>query len=120
MRPGQSTLFGTLAGKLYFGLPGPPSAVAVLFNELVLPALRKMQGYAAYSNQDIKAVLDHDISYRKSSGVLIREGILFLRDQVNYVRQAGRREFSNCSILLKDDTSSYRKGDVVTVHRFEK
>lgn len=118
MRPGQSTLFGILAGKLYFGLPGPPSAVAVLFNELVLPALRKMQGYTAYMNEDIKAVLDHDISYRKSRGVLLREGILFLRDEVHYVRQAGRREFSNCSIFLKEDISSYRKGDVVTVHRF--
>jgi hypothetical protein len=71
-------------------------------------------------NQDIKAVLDHDISYRKSRGVLLREGILFLRDQVNYVRQAGRREFSNCSIFLKEGVSSYRKGDVATVHRFEK
>lgn len=120
MRPGQSTLFGILAGKLYFGLPGPPSAVAVLFNELVLPALRKMQGHTAYRNGDIKAVLDHDISFRKSRGVLIREGILFSRDQVNYVRQAGPREFSSCNIFLQEEVSSYRKGDVVTVHKFAK
>jgi molybdopterin molybdotransferase len=120
MRPGQSTLFGIMAGKLYFGLPGPPSAVAVLFNELVLPALRKMQGHSAYMNGDIKAVLDHDISFRKSRGVLIREGILFSRDQVNYVRQAGPREFSSCNIFLQEDISSYRKGDVVTVHKFAK
>ena len=117
MRPGQSTLFGILAGKLYFGLPGPPSAVAVLFNELVLPSLKKMQGQSEYLNRDIKAVLDHDISCGIFRGLLIRQGVLFSHDHVNHVRQVDKREFSNCSIFLKEGHPHYQTGDILIVHK---
>ena len=43
IRPGRSTLFGLLGDKLYFGLPGPPGAVRILFHELLCPFLKKMQ-----------------------------------------------------------------------------
>lgn len=117
MRPGQSTLFGILAGKLYFGLPGPPSAVAVLFNELVLPSLKKMQGQSEFLNRDIKAVLDHDISCGICRGLMIRQGVLFSIDHVNHVRQVDKREFSNCNIFLKEGHPHYQKGDILTVHK---
>jgi len=118
MRPGQSTLFGLVAGKLYFGLPGPPSAVGMLFNELVLPALRQMQGLRDSRNRDSKAVLDRDISLGNSPCLCIRQGILFSRDQIMYVRQCRKNERPNCNILFKAGTDLYRKGEIISVHHY--
>lgn len=46
MRPGRPQAFGTPGGKLFFGLPGNPASVACVFEVLVRPALRAMQGHA--------------------------------------------------------------------------
>jgi len=46
IRPGKPQAFGTPAGKLFFGLPGNPGSVACVFETLVRPALRKVQGFA--------------------------------------------------------------------------
>lgn len=46
MRPGRPQAFGTPGGKLFFGLPGNPASVACVFEVLVRPALRVMQGHA--------------------------------------------------------------------------
>ncbi|MEQ1834087.1 MAG: molybdopterin molybdotransferase MoeA, partial [Candidatus Eisenbacteria bacterium] len=45
MRPGRPQAFGTPGGKLFFGLPGNPASVACVFEVLVRPALRAMQGH---------------------------------------------------------------------------
>jgi molybdopterin molybdotransferase len=47
MKPGKPFLFATGAGgRLIFGLPGNPLSAATGFFELVLPALRRMAGWA--------------------------------------------------------------------------
>jgi len=46
MRPGQPQAFGALEGRLFFGLPGNPASVACVFESLVRPALRRLQGFA--------------------------------------------------------------------------
>ena len=43
-KPGKPLFFGKKDKKLYFGLPGNPSASLVCFYFYVLPALRKMSG----------------------------------------------------------------------------
>lgn len=45
MRPGQPQAFGAADGRLFFGLPGNPASVACVFEALVRPALRWMQGH---------------------------------------------------------------------------
>lgn len=45
MRPGRPQAFGTPRGRLFFGLPGNPASVACVFEALVRPALRKLQGF---------------------------------------------------------------------------
>lgn len=44
IRPGKPLLFGTLQGKLIFGLPGNPISALVCFEEFVRIALWKMMG----------------------------------------------------------------------------
>ena len=46
MRPGKPQAFGTPGGRLFFGLPGNPGSVACVFETLVRPALRRLQGFA--------------------------------------------------------------------------
>ncbi len=47
VRPGKPQAFGAPGGKLFFGLPGNPGSVACVFETLVRPALRQVQGFAA-------------------------------------------------------------------------
>ena len=54
MRPGQPQAFGTPEGRLYFGLPGNPASVACVFEALVRPALRKLQGFASLDRPRIE------------------------------------------------------------------
>jgi len=46
MKPGRPQAFGVPGGRLFFGLPGNPASVACVFEALVRPALRKLQGYS--------------------------------------------------------------------------
>ncbi|MEY4375038.1 MAG: hypothetical protein RL760_1205 [Candidatus Eisenbacteria bacterium] len=46
MRPGRPQAFGTVGDALFFGLPGNPASVVCVFEALVRPALRVMQGFA--------------------------------------------------------------------------
>jgi molybdopterin molybdotransferase len=46
MKPGRPQAFGTPNGRLFFGLPGNPASVACVFETLVRPALRKLQGFS--------------------------------------------------------------------------
>ena len=45
MKPGRPQAFGRPRGRLFFGLPGNPASVACVFEVLVRPALRRLQGY---------------------------------------------------------------------------
>jgi len=44
MKPGQPQAFGTIEGKLFFGLPGNPVSSAIVFEMLVRPALLTLLG----------------------------------------------------------------------------
>lgn len=44
IKPGKPALFGTLQGKLLFGIPGNPASGLTVFELLVRPALRKLLG----------------------------------------------------------------------------
>lgn len=57
LRPGRATLFGLLNGLPFFGLPGPPPAVRLLFHELIVPALARLHG-EEHSGGLVKARLD--------------------------------------------------------------
>jgi molybdopterin molybdotransferase len=47
MKPGRPQAFGTPGGRLFFGLPGNPASVSCVFEALVRPALRRLQGFTA-------------------------------------------------------------------------
>ena len=115
VRPGRSTLFGLLEDKLYFGLPGPPTAVRVLFLELLSPLLKKMQGMRQIHNQRLEGFLDHPISLKSARVLCFKEGVYKFdggRVLVGYPRG---RQTPNCSIMMMPGRVCYEKGDRVPV-----
>lgn len=111
IRPGRSTLFGLLGDKLYFGLPGPPTAVRVLFHELLCPLIKKMQGMRSVDNQRLEGFLDHPISLKTARVLCFKEGVYRFdggRVMVGYPRG---RQTPNCSIMMMPGKVSYQKGD---------
>jgi molybdopterin molybdotransferase len=78
MRPGKPLLFGALAGKPFFGLPGNPVSSFVAFEIFVRPALRTMQGAAD--------------AMRPTAPVLLMAPVEPIRDRRSYIRVRLRRE----------------------------
>ncbi len=74
LRPGKATLVGMLGNRPFFGLPGPPPAVRLLFHELVVPALRKLDTEIA-SNDLLEAILDQPLAvHQKDKAELVLKG----------------------------------------------
>lgn len=61
IKPGKPLLFGTLAGKPFFGLPGNPASTAATFELFVKPALRKLAGQAEVLPAKRQAILSEDV-----------------------------------------------------------
>ena len=112
VRPGKATLFGLLGSSLFFGLPGPPPAVRVLFHELVGPALLLLQGMRKGGPQGIKASLQEEV-------VLKEKGVLNLKGGIQKggsVRLAGKIEAPDCYILFPGHRARFKQGEMVEVH----
>lgn len=116
VRPGKATLFGTINGKLYFGLPGPPPAVRILFNEFVVPALKKMSGLSLFAHCDRQAFLAHDVHLGSGGMCFLREGVTVVGESGTNVRFASDFEQADCMVILPEGPGSRRKGQEVTIH----
>lgn len=117
--PGRSTLFGLIGKTLYFGLPGPPAAVSILFHELIGPALDKMRGVAVLQKCRTSAWLLHEISLKPADLLCFRPGCYELQDGRVVVRAAPRQEEPNCHILLEPGRSEYAADELVTISRLD-
>jgi molybdopterin molybdotransferase len=115
VRPGKATLFGILGKSLFFGLPGPPPAVGVLFNELVGPALLFLQGMKKCGLRRIRASLQETVVVKERGVLNVKGGILTIRNEV-VVRLAGKTEAAGCYILFPAHRRSFQKGEMVEVH----
>ncbi|MBW2636365.1 MAG: molybdopterin molybdotransferase MoeA [Deltaproteobacteria bacterium] len=121
-RPGKPLAFGTMEGKLVFGLPGNPVSSMITFEEYVRPALLKMMGREEIFRRTIKATLMEDI--KKKSGLkhfiraLVRkEGEKFT---VSTTGEQGSgilksMVLANGIIVLPEDMTSVKKGEEVAV-----
>lgn len=72
MRPGRPQAFGTPRGRLFFGLPGNPASVACVFEALVRPALRQLQGHAALDRPRVPVRAASDVESREGRTDFVR------------------------------------------------
>lgn len=117
-KPGKPIYFGKKGNKYIFGLPGNPASVLTCFYEYVYPAL----GLLINREKDLKkmkAILETDI--RKPAGITH-----FLKAYFdgNFVKDLKAQESfrlssfakANCLIMLDEDQTEYKKGDLVEIH----
>lgn len=72
IKPGKPFVFGSLGGKLLFGLPGNPVSAIVTFLLLARPAIVQFQGGAATEGDFVSGVLAEPISNRGDRRHFIR------------------------------------------------
>lgn len=116
MRPGKSTLFGKLGDTLFFGLPGPPPAVQLLFHELIRPAICRLQGAQECKPREITAILSEDLSFPQRGLLRLKSGQLTFEDGACLVRPVRKREVSNCYIVCSSEKNLFASGDKVIIH----
>jgi len=115
VRPGKSTLYGSLAGVPLFALPGPPPAVRLLFHELVAPALCKLQGMRNPLTSLVEARLLEPISAGKSNHLSLKNGVVVLKEATLFVRPAGRQDAVNVILHLAGEKTDFAAGESVPV-----
>jgi len=88
MKPGRPQAFGAPGGRLFFGLPGNPASVACVFEALVRPALRKLQGFATLDRPRLTAKAARAIESRTGRTDFVRV-ILEARGGAWWASEAG-------------------------------
>ena len=117
VRPGKSTLFGIKSQTLFFGLPGPPPAVRLLFNELLRPALLKAQGFNKTLPQAIRATITEPLTISQPGTLSLKGAVLSSLKGTFIIRPARKTEAINAVILIPPHRRYIQKGELVTVHQ---
>ncbi len=108
VRPGKATLFALIGNTPIFALPGPPPAVRLLFHELVVPGLHRLQGVPGNditfsgltSNGLVDAILTEPVGIRRTGHLVLKSAVATLCNGRLQVRPAGKLEPINAIIHL--------------------
>ena len=108
VRPGKATLFALIDKTPLFALPGPPPAVRLLFHELVVPGLHRLQGLpenditssGLTSNGLVDAILTEPMGIRQTGHLALKNAVATLCGGRVQVRPAGKLEPMNAIIHL--------------------
>ncbi len=102
IRPGRPLVFGKRENKLFFGLPGYPTAAAVNALEFLIPAVRKMAGIENYENRYIEAVAEERLKSRSHRVDFIRVNVREENGCLK-VKSAGSQQTSVFSSFVESD-----------------
>lgn len=118
-KPGKPMLFATVHGRPFFGLPGNPRAVMVLFWEYVLPYLRTMQGAREPGLQTAMLPLAEAISVKgeraEFRAAAVTDGrVKLLADEGSHML----RTLAEADVIayLPAERRSWQAGDPIEVH----
>lgn len=115
LRPGKASLGGLLGRTLFFGLPGPPTAVRALMNAIVGPALMRMQGVTGTYPEATRAHLQHPITIKRPGVMQLRGGIVSIQNGNCMVRAADRLEPPSCYLVIGAEKAEYEAGELIDV-----
>ena len=121
IRPGRPLIFATKDDKLFFGLPGYPSALLVNALIFLLPALKKMIGLD-YNPNLIDVIADDELKAKVGRNDFIRVNLIY-KDGKIYAKSAGSQQTSNylsmalCDGLavIAEDRGSVKVGEIIKV-----
>ena len=121
IRPGRPLIFATKGSKLFFGLPGYPSALLVNALIFLIPALKKMIGLD-YNLNTIKAFAYEDFKAKEGRNDFIRVNLIY-QDGKIYAKSSGSQQTSNYISMALSDTlalidesrGSVKRGEMVDI-----
>ena len=116
IRPGKGTMAGMLGDTLIFALPGPPPAVRILFNELVLPALKKILGLKSVIPPNQRAILTHDVRVKRNGLLHLLAGVQSHSGNTATVRPAKYGEPADAIIVIPPRRRQVKAGELVSYH----
>ncbi len=122
IRPGRPLVFGVKESKLFFGLPGYPSAMVVNALEFFIPAVRKMGGLRQFENTYLTATASEPLKSKEGRVDFIRVDV-YAEDGVLKVRSAGSQQTSNFSsmalcralAIVDENRGEISEGEVVQI-----
>ena len=123
IKPGGPTAFAMHGSTPVFSLPGNPVSTMITFEELVRPALLRMQGYQRVFKPLFKAELRHSLNKKTGKVQIIR--MRLEKDQGHwYAASAGNQQTAilktmvdaEAIAVLPAESSCFAAGDEVKVH----
>jgi molybdopterin molybdotransferase len=102
IRPGRPLIFATKNEKLFFGLPGYPSALLVNFYEFLYPFIKKMAGYKEWQNEIIEAITKENIRSKEGRVDFVRVNVEFESGKI-FVKNSFSQQTSNFLSMVKSD-----------------
>lgn len=119
-KPGKPLVFGSYQNKIYFGLPGNPVSSIVCFELYVVPAIKKLSGYADVSICRIHAKSGELILKKPGLRHFLR-GIIKKQDDRFVVSTTGSQSsgvmsllsYTNCLIDIPAEKGNVDPGDEV-------
>jgi molybdopterin molybdotransferase len=119
VRPGRATLFGIKDSFLFFGLPGPPPAAHILFQQLVKLAIHAFQGYSRPKPVSVKALLQEEITVKGKGLLNLKSALLFSKRGTLCVRENNATaQPPNAVICIPANRRKLLKGEFVTAYPF--
>lgn len=127
VKPGRPLLFGKIKHSLYFGLPGNPVSVMVVFYALVQPALRKLMGENPLSPPLMLQAHCQSHLRKRPGRTEYQRGLLTRTTQGEYqVSKTGAQgsgiltsmSRANCFIVLPVESDAIKPGELVPVIPF--
>jgi len=123
MRPGRPLAFGQINDTPFFGLPGNPVAVMVVFLQFVEPAIRKLQGMSNWQPQVFKAAASERFRSRPDRTEYTRGIFSFDANGRLSVKSTGQQgsgilrsmSEANCLVEILPEQASAEIGDQVRV-----
>lgn len=129
LKPGKPTLLALCGGKPVFGLPGNPASALVVFQEVVLPVLRRLRGQAAMPGagapRTVEALLERPVSSATGRMELVPvellpdKGALVARPVMGKSSLIGTLARAHGHVRIPEGTEGLERGQVVTVELLE-
>jgi len=120
IKPGKPMIFATYKNKLFFGLPGNPSAVINTFEQFIKPTIEKMLGKDSWQPQEFPVILLDDFKAKKGRRHYVYVGIK-KEDGIYYAGKVGSQSSSqlmtvskaNGVIIIPEEQGTVRAGETV-------
>jgi len=120
IKPGKPLTFAVYTKKLFFALPGNPTALISSFEEFVRPAIRSMMGITENESEEFPVVLEDDFKAK-----IGREKYVYVKirkeDGVYYASKAGPQSSNhlrticnaNGVVIISKECGSVKAGETI-------